>query len=93
MLGSGGIGEVYLAQHPRLPRNDALKILSADVSADEDYRQRFIGEADLAASLWHPRIVEIHDRGECEGRACWVDAVAGVRENAQAVVDKTDGRR
>ena len=39
MLGSGGMGEVYLAQHPRLPRRDALKVLPASVSADNEYRQ------------------------------------------------------
>src|SRR6476469_8345029 len=50
LLGTGGMGEVYLAQHPRLPRHDALKILSADISADADYRERFLREADLAAA-------------------------------------------
>ncbi len=63
-LGSGGMGEVYLAQHPRLPRRDALKLLSRDVSADESFRERFLREADLASTLWHPHIVGVHDRGE-----------------------------
>src|SRR5665213_1923399 len=67
-LGSGGMGEVYLAQHPRLPRRDALKVLPASLTADSDYRQRFSREADHAAELWHPRIVGIHDRGEFEGQ-------------------------
>ena len=67
-LGSGGMGEVYLAQHPRLPRRDALKVLPATLTSDHDYRQRFSREADLAAELWHPHIVGIHDRGEFEGQ-------------------------
>jgi serine/threonine-protein kinase len=71
LLGSGGMGEVYLAQHPRLPRRDALKILGNDVSADDDYRQRFIREADLAATLWHPNIVRVNDRGEFDGQL-WI---------------------
>ena len=71
LLGSGGMGEVYLAQHPRLPRRDALKVLPASVSADSEYRQRFNREADIAATLWHPHIVGVHDRGEYEGQI-WI---------------------
>jgi serine/threonine protein kinase, bacterial len=71
MLGSGGMGEVYLAQHPRLPRRDALKVLPASVSADDEYRQRFNREADIAATLWHPHIVGVHDRGDFEGQI-WI---------------------
>jgi serine/threonine protein kinase, bacterial len=48
LLGSGGMGEVYLADHPRLPRRDALKVLPAGISVDPDYRARFNREADLA---------------------------------------------
>ena len=70
-LGSGGMGEVYLAQHPRLPRRDALKVLPAAVSADREYRQRFNREADIAATLWHPHIVGVHDRGDFEGQL-WI---------------------
>jgi hypothetical protein len=71
LLGSGGMGEVYLVEHPRLPRRDALKILPADVSADRGFRERFNREADLAASLFHPHIVGVHDRGEYEGQL-WI---------------------
>jgi serine/threonine protein kinase, bacterial len=71
LLGSGGMGEVFLAQHPRLPRQDALKILRADVSSDTSFRERFIREANLAAGLRHPSIVGIHDRGEHAGQL-WI---------------------
>ncbi|WP_369829713.1 serine/threonine-protein kinase [Mycobacterium sp. E2479] len=71
LLGSGGMGEVYLAQHPRLPRRDALKILPIGVSADREFRERFNREADLAATLWHPHIVGVHDRGEFDGQL-WI---------------------
>jgi serine/threonine protein kinase, bacterial len=67
-LGSGGMGEVYLAQHPRLPRRDALKVLPVALTADHEYRQRLSREADIAAELWHPHIVGVHDRGEFEGQ-------------------------
>jgi len=51
------MGEVYLAEHPRVPRRDALKVLAADVSGDPDYRTRFDRGADLASNLRHPHIV------------------------------------
>ena len=71
LLGTGGMGEVYLAQHPRLPRHDALKILSSASTADEEFRARFNREAELAATLWHPHIVGVLDRGEFNGRL-WI---------------------
>lgn len=88
LLGSGGMGEVYLAQHPRLPRRDALKILPADVSADAEYRARFEREADLASTLWHPQIVGVHDRGEADG-LLWIsmDFVDG-HDASQLMADK-----
>ena len=70
LLGSGGMGEVYLVQHPRLPRQEALKVLRPDVSGQR-FRDRFIREADLAAGLRHPHIVGVHDRGEAEGQL-WI---------------------
>lgn len=83
LLGSGGMGEVYLAQHPRLPRYDALKILSLPATADAEFRARFIREAELAATLWHPHIVGVLDRGEFNGRL-WI---------SMEYVDGTDAGR
>jgi hypothetical protein len=71
MLGKGGMGEVYLARHPRLPREDALKILSLASTSDDEFRARFNREAELAATLWHPHIVGVLDRGEFNGRL-WI---------------------
>ena len=82
-LGTGGMGEVYLAKHPRLPRSDALKVLSYSVCCDAEYRERFNREADIAATLWHPHIVEVHDRGDVGGRL-WI---------AMDYVEGTDAER
>ncbi|OBF86775.1 hypothetical protein A5791_20435 [Mycobacterium sp. 852002-51163_SCH5372311] len=71
LLSAGGMGEVYLAQHPRLPRLQALRILAAEPSADDEFRARFQREADAAAALSHPHILGVHDRGECDGRL-WI---------------------
>jgi serine/threonine-protein kinase len=70
-LGSGAMGEVYLAEHPRLPRRDALKVLAQQVSTDPTYRERFNREAQNAATLSHPHIVAVYDRGEYEGQL-WI---------------------
>ena len=88
LLGSGGMGEVYLAQHPRLPRRDALKILTQTTTADSAFRERFLREADLAATLWHPNIVQVHDRGEFEDQL-WIamDYVEGA-DAAQLMKDQ-----
>ncbi|MDA0251906.1 MAG: hypothetical protein O2892_12450 [Actinomycetota bacterium] len=61
MLGSGGMGEVYLVQHPRLPRTEALKLLRPEISNDETFRVRFIREADSIAELDHPHIVTVYE--------------------------------
>lgn len=70
-LGAGGMAEVYLALHPRLPRRDVIKVLAEAVTADPEFRERFNREADLAATLWHPHIVGVHDRGEFNGHL-WI---------------------
>jgi serine/threonine-protein kinase len=65
------MAEVYLALHPRLPRRDVIKVLAEAITADSEFRERFNREADLAATLWHPHIVGVHDRGEFKGQL-WI---------------------
>ena len=65
-LGSGGMGEVYLAEDTRLNRKVALKILSADLSSDRKHLSRFLQEARLAANLNHPNICVIYQVNDSE---------------------------
>lgn len=70
VLGRGGMGTVYLADHPRLPRRDAIKVLDSAI-ADAEFASRFGREGDITAQLRHPNIVTIYDRGEFGG-ALWI---------------------
>ena len=67
VLGQGGMGAVYLATHVRLQRRAALKVLLPELAADEGFRERFIRESQLAASLEHPNIVPVYDADEEQG--------------------------
>ncbi|HYY77434.1 MAG TPA: Stk1 family PASTA domain-containing Ser/Thr kinase [Gaiellaceae bacterium] len=66
-LGSGGMANVYLAEDEDLGRRVAIKILNDRYANDESFIERFRREAKSAASLSHPNIVSIYDRGEAEG--------------------------
>jgi serine/threonine protein kinase/beta-lactam-binding protein with PASTA domain len=66
-LGSGGMANVYLAEDEDLGRRVAIKILSERYANDESFNERFRREAKSAASLSHPNIVSIYDRGEADG--------------------------
>jgi serine/threonine-protein kinase len=61
------MGAVYLATHQRLGRQAALKVLVPELAEDDVFRQRFIRESQLAASLDHPNIVPIYDADEDGG--------------------------
>ncbi|MFE3191115.1 serine/threonine-protein kinase [Nocardia sp. NPDC059240] len=70
LLGTGGMGSVYLARHPRLPRLVALKVLLDETGGE--LRRRFVREATLIAALEHPNIVHIHDYSGPDGDALWI---------------------
>ncbi|MFJ2834774.1 MULTISPECIES: serine/threonine-protein kinase [Nocardia] len=93
VLGHGGMGVVYLARHPRLPRLTALKLLSRDLSADDEIRHRFEREADLVAQLEHPNIVNVYDRGNDDDQL-WISMqfVAGTDVATADVNVLTPGR-
>ncbi|GEM33185.1 hypothetical protein NN3_41920 [Nocardia neocaledoniensis NBRC 108232] len=71
LLGRGGMGSVYLARHPRLPRRTAMKLLNRELFFDTEIRARFEREADLVAQLEHPNIVTVYDRG-VEDEQLWI---------------------
>lgn len=67
-LGRGGMGEVYLAQDPRLNRWVALKLLPASITDDRERVRRFEQEARAASAIAHPNVAHIYEIGEAEGR-------------------------
>jgi serine/threonine protein kinase/WD40 repeat protein len=67
-IGRGGMGVVYLAQQPSLNRQVAVKLLLGGAFATKELRARFRAEAQMAASLRHPNIVQIFDVGESRGQ-------------------------
>lgn len=67
-IGSGGMGEVYLAEDTKLNRRVALKFLSSQLAQEGDFKERFKREAQAAAALNHPNIITIHEVSEHEGR-------------------------
>ena len=67
VLGRGGMGVIYRASESQPARSVALKVIAPELAADEDFRQRFLREAQVAASIEHPNVVPVLRVGEQSG--------------------------
>src|SRR5689334_24573289 len=67
LVGEGAMGVVYKARDSVLDRTVAIKVMNESIARQEDLRQRFLREAQAAASLQHPNVVCIYDLGDLDG--------------------------
>ena len=67
LLGRGGMSVVYLADDTRLGRKVALKLLAPELAEDERFRERFLRESKLAASIDHSNVIPIYEAGDADG--------------------------
>lgn len=72
LLGEGGMGVVYLAEHPEIGRRVAVKVLRSDLGRDPDALARFLNEARAANAIRHPNIIEILDSGTTSDGASYL---------------------
>src|SRR5918997_910064 len=72
LIGSGGMAEVYLARDRELDRDVAIKRLRQHYAHDEEVVERFEREARSAASLSHPNVVSVYDRGETDDGSYYI---------------------
>ena len=71
-LSEGGMGSVFVAEHPQLERRVAIKILSSNFSDSSNISERFLVEAKVIAKLRHPNIIDCSDFGMVDGRPYYV---------------------
>src|SRR5438876_1114051 len=88
-LGGGGMAVVYLARDEELDRLVAVKVLAENLAGDEEFRERFLREARMAARLSHPNVVSVFDAGEDDGRPYIVMEYV----NGEKVADELERRK
>ncbi len=67
LIGRGGMGAVYRAAEEGLGRKVALKVIAPELAQDERFRERFLRESRIAASLDHPHVIPIYQAGDDDG--------------------------
>ena len=67
LIARGGMGVLFRGENRRLGNRVALKILAAELSDDDVFRERFVRESRTAAAISHPNIIPIYDAGESDG--------------------------
>jgi serine/threonine protein kinase len=67
VIARGGMSTVFLSESLRLARKVAVKVLAQDLADEDTFRERFVRESLIAASLDHPNVIPIYDAGEFDG--------------------------
>jgi serine/threonine protein kinase len=88
LLGEGGMGLVYRAYDSRLHRPVAVKVLSRDLTSNEERKQRFVQEARAAGRISHPAIAQIFDADEVDGVTFIVMELVEGKTVGQLVADR-----
>jgi eukaryotic-like serine/threonine-protein kinase len=88
LLGEGGMGRVYLAEHVRIGRKSAVKVMSPNLALSADAVSRFNREAANAAKLNHPNVAQIYDFGETDSGMLYLAMEFVEGETLRAIIDR-----
>jgi eukaryotic-like serine/threonine-protein kinase len=88
-IGEGAMGRVYRAQHARVSRQFAIKVLWGDLAADAKMQSRFAREAEAASRLSHPNLISVVDFGETEAGLLYLVMDLAAGRSLARVIDET----
>ena len=91
-IGSGGMADVYKGKDHKLNRFVAVKVLKSDYRSDEVFIQKFLSEAQAAAGLMHPNVVNVYDVGQDRSERLYREERTAFRERDDQYLDP-DGDR